>query len=167
MGCRLQVVRKVGGWARVELPDSVRGWVKGAALRQGKLRAPGAADILKSARLFQGAPYLWGGVSPKGADCSGLVQTVFGVHGIPLPRDVAQQRSAGDAIAKDRIVAGDLLFFGPSRARLDHVGIAAGGGGFIHAGCPIGEGNLDPDSPRFERRLARRYRIARRILRPV
>ncbi len=163
LGCRVICSGRHGGWARVTLPDGVRGWVPFRALRLGEAPPGGPRSIVAAARLFLGGPYLWGGVSPKGSDCSGLVQTAFAVNGIPLPRDVVDQCRCGAEVAADEIKAGDLLFFGASRRRLTHVGIASGRSSFIHAGCPIEEASLDPDDPRYQARTAPRFRLARRL----
>lgn len=164
LGCRLVLLRRRGAWAEVRLPDGPTGWVRSGSISPaGDLAASGGA-LVASAKLFLGGPYLWGGVSPKGADCSGLVQTVFRVHGISLPRDVSDQRRCGTEIGRDELRRGDLLFFGPSRLALTHVGLACGGSIFIHAGCPIAEASLDPEHPAFNRDLARTLRLARRIL---
>ncbi len=163
VGCRLICTGRRGDWASVTLPDGVRGTVPFRALRLGEAPTGGARSIVATARLFLGGPYLWGGVSPKGSDCSGLVQTAFAVNGIPLPRDVVDQCRCGVEVAPDEIKAGDLLFFGASRRRLTHVGIASGRSSFIHAGCPIEEASLDPNDPRYQARTAPRFQLARRL----
>jgi hypothetical protein len=162
LGCRLVALRRRGEWTRIELPDGQRGWVQSRAL--GKPKRPEGQGIVETARLFLGAPYLWGGVSPKGPDCSGMVQTVFSVHGVELPRDVSAQRHCGEEIPRTALCPGDLLFFGASRTKLTHVAISTGGAGFIHAGCPVEEASLDPSAPNFQRRRSPQFRLARRIL---
>ncbi len=164
LGCRLWCAGRSGRWARVVLPDGVRGWVASESVREGPGPPASGRAVVGTARLFLGAPYLWGGVSPKGADCSGLVQSSFGVHGVALPRDVSDQCRCGSEVPTDRAAPGDLLFFGPSRSRLDHVAIACGGRRFLHAGCPVEEGGLDSSRPGFHARLAPRLRLARRVL---
>ena len=78
-------------------------------------------------KKFIGIPYLWGGLSPFGFDCSGLVQTVFRRFGIYLPRDTSQQISSGEPVKLENISQLDLLFF-PG-----HVGVCLGNGLFIHS----------------------------------
>ena len=105
---------------------------------------PGDRDaIVRSAlTLFTGASYLWGGVTPWGVDCSGFVQRIFALHGVPLRRDAWQQ--ADDAVpVSDNVSAdhdpGDLLFFSDrDDRRITHVGIATGRSGMIHSSLARG-----------------------------
>lgn len=102
-----------------------------------------AAAIVRSAQsLFSGASYQWGGVTPWGVDCSGLVQRVFALHGVPLPRDAWQQAEASTMVDEDATAAhtvGDLLFFSDrDDRRITHVGIALGDGRMIHSGLARG-----------------------------
>ena len=108
--------------------------------------------LATSAReLFSGTSYQWGGVTPWGADCSGFVQTIFALHGIPLPRDAWQQALEGTAAGTDprALDAGDLLFFSdrPDR-RITHVGIALGDATMVH--CALGRGGYSIDDLRDE-----------------
>ena len=84
---------------------------------------------------FRGAPYRWGGHSPRsGFDCSGLVQTVYAKWGIMLPRAARAQYQQGKAVAKADLLAGDLVFFKNTyRHGLSHVGVYIGNGYFVHA----------------------------------
>jgi cell wall-associated NlpC family hydrolase len=87
---------------------------------------PEAATI---ALRYLGVPYLWGGATPSGFDCSGLVMYVYAQLGISLPHYAAAQYQMGVAVPADQLQAGDLVFFDA----LDHVGIYIGGGEFVHA----------------------------------
>ncbi|NNE06934.1 MAG: C40 family peptidase, partial [Gemmatimonadetes bacterium] len=100
--------------------------------------------ILAEAVKFLGVPYLWGGRSAWGVDCSGLVQLVFARFGIAIARDSRDQFLAGEAVSGDP-AAGDLLFFG--RERVTHVGFARGDGTFLHASGWVRVNSLDPASP--------------------
>lgn len=99
--------------------------------------------IVRSARaLFNGASYLWGGVTPWGVDCSGFVQRIFALHGVPLRRD-AWQQAEDTVLVTDDVSAphapGDLLFFSDrDDQRVTHVGIATGSGGMIHSSLARG-----------------------------
>lgn len=164
LGCRLKALQTVGSWVRVVTPDGERGWAaKSDLLLGGKTLPAVGMEIAKTLRLFLGGPYLWGGVTPKGTDCSGMVQTAFGVHGVDLPRDVSEQRHCG-APVEGRLRAGDLLFFGPARGPLTHVGVWTGGRRFIHAGCPVEEASPDPRDAAYRPGLRARYRFARRVV---
>jgi cell wall-associated NlpC family hydrolase len=85
------------------------------------------------AALHLGAPYRMGGAGPESFDCSGLVTYAHAAVGISVPRTAAQQRESARAVPLDALRAGDLLFFRMSGAGVDHVGIYAGAGEFLHA----------------------------------
>jgi cell wall-associated NlpC family hydrolase len=125
-------------------------------------RAPGrvSGDTLASEALaFQGTPYRAAGADPSGFDCSGLVQYVFALHGVAVPRNVTAQFQAGHHVGPDLVEPGDLVFFRIGRA-VSHVGIALGSGQFVHAPSERGVVRVESlDSPYW----ARRYAGARRF----
>ena len=96
-------------------------------------RPPGDAamgqEIAALARRHVGAPYRWGGSSPSGFDCSGLVRYVYAQVGVSLPHNAAKQYRLGAPVAREELEPGDLVFFD----RLRHNGIYVGDGRFIHA----------------------------------
>ncbi|MBE0476711.1 MAG: C40 family peptidase [Coriobacteriia bacterium] len=99
---------------------------------------PGHPEVVDVALRYLGVPYLWGGSTPEGFDCSGLVQYCYARIGIPLPRTSRSQYLAGSHIPSDRLDLlrpGDLVFFGRDGdpSRVHHVGIYSGDGGFVHA----------------------------------
>jgi cell wall-associated NlpC family hydrolase len=94
--------------------------------------APDAVPIVKAAKQYLGTKYQWGGTTPKGFDCSGFVQYLYGHAGINLPRTTYQQIKAGVAVNPSNLKAGDILFFG-SKADPHHEGLYIGNGQFIHA----------------------------------
>ena len=91
--------------------------------------------VTKKAKQMLRVPYHWGGTSPQGFDCSGLVQYAYKKAGINLPRTAAEQYKATRRIKQKHTVRGDLVFFHTrrSRKRVNHVGIYLGDGHFIHA----------------------------------
>lgn len=98
----------------------------------------GRPEVLAIGLRYIGVPYVWGGTTPSGFDCSGLVQYVYREIGVTLPRTSRQQFKSGARIPADRIdllVPGDLVFFGygGDPGRIHHVGIYAGGGDYLHA----------------------------------
>lgn len=92
------------------------------------------SSIVEFALSYLNAPYLWGGKSPFGIDCSGFVQVVFMMHGINLPRDASQQAESGENVSLlDEAQAGDLLFFDNDEGSITHVGILMQDNKIIHA----------------------------------
>lgn len=89
-----------------------------------------ASQIINYASQFLGVPYVWGGTSPSGFDCSGLVQYTYGHFGINLPRVAADQQQVGLMVTRDQLQPGDLVFFGDPA---HHVGIYVGNGMMLHA----------------------------------
>ena len=130
-----------------------------------------AIAICRSAvELYVGTPYQWGGVTPWGADCSGLVQSVFALHGVPLPRDAWQQARAGRDAGRDLLATtpGDLLFFSDRPdAHITHVAIGLGDRRLVH--LALGRGGyaverLDGERDDYVRKLERRFLFARSVL---
>jgi cell wall-associated NlpC family hydrolase len=91
------------------------------------------APLLETALTFRGTPYRYGGSDPSGFDCSGFVQWVFARYGMALPREVRDQYRIGRDIDRDDVLPGDLVFFETVSRGASHVGIALGGGEFVHA----------------------------------
>ena len=111
-------------------------------------------EIVKTASRFLGIPYLWGGKTPYGFDCSGLVQTVFKSNGIELPRDGSEQAEffTNYKIDEENIEPGDLLFFGENN-EVTHVAISTDGLNFINARGFVQEESIDEKNPQFNRNL--------------
>lgn len=132
-------------------------------------REPGAI-VRTAVERFAGTPYQWGGITPWGADCSGLVQAAFALHDVALPRDAWQQAECGEPVADglQEAGAGDLLFFSSrSDRRITHVGVACGERGMVH--LAVGRGGyaverLDDETDPYLRALRERYVCARRLL---
>ncbi len=161
-------------WAEVMLPDGRKGWTPAADLKPfaewaGKQKLT-AENIVNTAMQFEGTPYLWGGASSKGLDCSGLVRLTFMMNGHLLPRNASQQVNHGREIIMEcdhsvtpdsdklyqemlkrtkNLQPGDLVFFGSpetfwSKEKITHVGIYIGNGRIIHASHKVRVNSLIP-----------------------
>jgi peptidoglycan DL-endopeptidase CwlO len=108
-----------------------------------------------------GVPYVWGGSTPSGFDCSGFTSYVMAKNGITIPRTAALQFGSGTSVAKANLKIGDLVFFTTYTAGASHVGFYLGDGNFIHASSAAGKvtiSNLNTSSYYSSRFLGgRRY----------
>ncbi len=148
--------KRRGSQRAVELPDGRRGWVAAAALAPVGARPP---DLFERVRGLLGCPYLWGGRTPFGFDCSGFVQQLWFEQGIALPRDAEEQHRACDRLPDlESAAPGDLVFFGPPRGRIVHVGIVLGGGYFAHSRGHVRVGSMIPGNPLWEKDLSDQLR---------
>jgi cell wall-associated NlpC family hydrolase len=118
------------------------------------------SSVSTMALSLRGVPYRDGGVDPDGFDCSGLVQYVFGQHGVALPREARQQFGVGRGVAPHALEPGDLVFFTTIAPGASHVGIAIGGDQFVHAPSTRGVVRVDTLSSEY---WANRYVGARRV----
>lgn len=154
LGCILRTGESKGEWTVVQLPDGRKGVLKTALLQPlGDTRPRiSPARVTALASRLKGIPYLWGGNSTKGFDCSGFTQTVFRINGLQLPRDADQQSAVGKKVDPgadfQNVRAGDLLFFGKERAT--HVGISLGGARFIHASTDVHINSLKKSDPDYD-----------------
>ena len=149
-----------GRYRQIELPDGRTGWVESRALALGRSRPP---DMASRARDLLGIPYLWGGRTPSGIDCSGLAQLLLGEQGFRIPRDAAQQERAARRLGRsDRPRVGDLAFFGRPSGPAAHVGVLLGGGYYIHARGRVRINSLDPVNPLYDSALMGQFRGLRR-----
>lgn len=89
--------------------------------------------IVSTAKQYIGTPYVYGGKSPSGFDCSGFTSYVYEKNGVAIPRTSSAQSSAGTKISKGELKEGDLVFFGCGSSSVNHVGIYVGSGQFIHS----------------------------------
>ena len=127
-------------------------------------------SVTRTARRWIGAPYLWGGVTTGGVDCSGLVQAVFWLHGVALPRDSDQQSPMGDELDPgedfSNLNPGDLLFFSETTDRVSHVAISLGGPHIVHSA--LTNGGVDVNNLvgelEYEAMLKSRFTRASRVL---
>ena len=154
------VDRFEGSSARVRLPDGRHGWTERRFLRRAD-RPATSLDQVVAALL--GVPYLWGGRTPLGFDCSGFVQQVLASLGTAIPRDAHEQFMAGRGAGQRRTPRkGELVFFGRPGGRMTHVGISLGRGLVAHAQGTVHVSSLIPSNPLYDRALAGSLRSFRR-----
>jgi cell wall-associated NlpC family hydrolase len=135
-GTRLPRAGVTGAWVRVVTPT---GQVLRLSASAVAVRAPGAAalpmtgsDVVRTAQMFGGLPYLWAGRSGFGFDCSGLTSLDYRAHGVTIPRDADAQAVKGTAVSKTAIRPGDLLFYATG-GHVHHVSINAGNGRMVQS----------------------------------
>ncbi len=170
-------IGKVGPSFKVQFPDGRTGYVptkdveyQDVYLAQHK---PTPEGIERVALKMVGFPYLWGGTSTKGVDCSGFTKTVFRMNDIRLPRDASQQVHVGQKVKPgpnfENLRKGDLLFFGTKAengkpAKIVHVAIYLGGGYFIQSADRVEINGLVEGDTAFDQFELNRFVEARRIL---
>ncbi len=171
LGARLGGLRTLESekheWREILLPDGRNGFVSAEDVAPERPRETppvlDPASWLAMARRFLGAPYTWGGTTPWGFDCSGLVWRVLERHGVLLMRNSSEMCFRDPQLVPVRVeelAPGDLVFFG-SADKIDHVGFWAGGGEVVQAtqyGVPSTK-----ETPWASERLAPRFRYARRL----
>lgn len=134
---------------------------------------PSEENLIKTSKSLMGLPYLWGGTSPKGVDCSGYTKTIYFLNGIIIPRDASQQAHTGKPVDSTRnfenLIPGDLLFFGRAATdstseRVVHVGMWIGNNQFIHSSGNVHISTFDSTSTDFDEANYNRYLRSKRIL---
>jgi hypothetical protein len=163
-GTHLRVISWRGVFASVLLPDGTSVRVKSKQLRPirgNKVEEATGAKLAREAQKFLGVPYLWGGVSPAGFDCSGFVRSIFARFAIYLPRDTKDQIRVGVEVDRSLVRSGDLLFFDR------HVALALTRGRIIHtsmSGGGVRINSLVPGKDDYRADLDRDFQTARRLL---
>lgn len=170
MGTELILLDEGQRWSCVALPDGRRGWIahRDTADVRNLIHLEGGSseEILRTARSFTGLPYLWGGTTPKGFDCSGFVQTVFRLNGFLLPRDAHEQFTRGEKVpGRQELRPADLLFFRPPEAdRILHVAIHIQKGQFIHCSGYVKTSSLERSAEDYDASLEAQYAGAKRVV---
>ena len=175
-GCMVELVAEKGDFYQVLFADQRSGFVpknESSIYKEWLARiSPSEESLTKTSKRLMGVPYLWGGTSFKGVDCSGFTKTVYFLNGIMLPRDASQQVMVGETIDKtgnwNELKIGDLLFFGDKREdgseRVVHVAMWLGNGEFIHASDKVRINSMIPTATNYDGYNAKRYLRTKRIL---
>lgn len=157
-GTPLAVVTTSGSWYGVLMVDGSTGWISSSDLKISDLRVmsdsltPGgsSSNLIQQAMTFIGTPYVWGGASRGGTDCSGFVKQVWSQFGRSLPRTAREQALVGTPVMPESLEAGDRLYFSCKGGAVDHTGIFVGNGMFIHASASRGGVALEQlDTPKY------------------
>ncbi len=173
----LAALESKDGQVMVGLPDGRKGWVEEDQLMTWdswiSSRNTNPENLISTAKSMMGVPYLWGGTSIKGVDCSGFTKTIFFLNGQVIPRDASQQVNEGEEIDTEKnwekLQIGDLLFFGSkaengNKERVVHVGMWIGNGEFIHSRGRVRISSFDPDNPNYDEYELNRYLRTKRIV---
>ena len=178
-GVLMRQLGRSGGWVSVELQDGATGFIEAASVEEfsqwKKTRRLTPENIEKTARSLLGIPYLWGGTSVKGMDCSGFTKTVYRLNGLELARDANQQSEGGEEIVPgedfQNLKKGDLVFFGRKATaekpeHISHVGIYVQDREFVHTpgGSWVKFNSFDPSAPNYSESLRRSFVRVRRYI---
>jgi len=148
MGSVLKASGMKRGWRKVGLPSGAVGFVRTREIRSARnpFRIEGVGKITERALSLVGTPYLWGGTTPWGLDCSGLVQLVYRMGGYRLLRDADMQYERnGRTVSEQDMKPGDLLFFkGKESPKVSHVAMCLGDRLLVHAGASRGVVAVEP-----------------------
>lgn len=170
LGGIFQVIAKNKNYLKIEIPDGRIGFVKKAdclPFHEWASVQPEAKNIISTAKFLLGRPYLWGGLSTKGIDCSGLIKVAYFSQGVILSRDASQQALYGKIlmISNSSIFkAGDLLFFGRNKSHITHVAMYIGDDHYIHSSGRVKISSLNPHDGDFSSSRKKDLVSASRIL---
>jgi len=170
VGARLKWLRHQDRRLVVELPTGEQASLPAS---QGEVRdgrpGPRVERAIDSARQLLGTPYLWGGRTSAGIDCSGLVQVAFASEGVNLPRDSSQQVSLGRLTATrwfpEGMRRGDTLYFLGPHGKITHTAIYLGADQYLESAGPgVRISSLKPTDPNFDARRSKQLAFAKRLL---
>ncbi len=167
-GVGLNLTGARAGFLEVRLPDGVTAYVPKSGINgSAGTKEFTLKGLFETAYSFLGIPYVWGGRSVKGFDCSGFVQSVFRLNGLELPRDSGTQFSSGIPLGKNlkRLRPGDLLFFSSNGDKITHVAIFIGRDRkFIHSSGYVRINSFDPKRKDFSEKLLSTFVGASRVI---
>ncbi|MFV0266991.1 MAG: NlpC/P60 family protein, partial [Draconibacterium sp.] len=169
LGCIFEAGQQTNGFMQVKFPDGREGFVPTAdcaLFSEWEAITPKVENIIASAKKLLGRPYLWGGTSTKGVDCSGFTKTAYYSQGVMLARDASQQALYGEQldITDFQFQPGDLLFFGRSKERITHVGLFIGNDRFIHSSGRVKINSFNPEDEDYEEGRKKSLVAACRVL---
>jgi hypothetical protein len=154
-GAKLNSEKLDQGWS-VILPDGTRGWTHSNLLDHHI--HPNRDNAITIGNRFKGVQYLWGGKSPKGFDCSGLIQTIYSAMGIFIPRDSGDQSHyfIHHKINRKEAQPGDLHFFGTEKS-VTHVAMEIEQGQYLHCQGWVKEESFDRNKSNYNKNLETNY----------
>ena len=168
---------KKKSFVKAVLPSGKEGWVPAKDVtcfsKWKETVTPTAEGVIRIAKLFVGVPYLWGGNTIKGTDCSGLTRCAFMMNGLLLPRNTSQQIKIGDEVDCSGVASGDfsalkegdlVLFGNPKTRKVSHVAIYIGDGHIIHSSNIVRINSLRPADPDYYEGGVPRLLTVRRVI---
>ncbi|WP_291959738.1 C40 family peptidase [Maribacter sp.] len=176
-GSLLKLVSSDDEFYKVEFPDGRQSYILKTEAEEYNTWLSNLSfntdSLVATSKTLMGVPYLWGGTSTKGVDCSGYTKTIYYLNGMVIPRDASQQVHAGkpiDSIADfSKLKKGDLLFFGrkateSTSEKVVHVGMWIGDNQFIHSSEMVRISSVDKDAPNYDAFNVGRYLRTKRLL---
>lgn len=156
LGCIVEATgAAIKDYIKVATPDGRQGFVRTSEVSPLNVWAQQLPDMMRlerEARMMMGTTYLWGGMSVKGADCSGFSKLLYFSQGLILLRDASQQATTGkvvDPAQPNNLQRGDLLFFANDEGRINHVAIYLRDGMYIHSSGFVKLNSMMPGTPRY------------------
>ncbi|MCG2459232.1 C40 family peptidase [Flavobacteriaceae bacterium F89] len=173
----LEKIGEEGDFYRVSYPDGRMAYIEKSMSKPYekwlKSINPTEESLVNTSKTLMGLPYLWGGTSPKGVDCSGFTKTIYFLNGMVIPRDASQQIATGQEVDStknfEKLRPGDLLFFGKSATdsteeRVVHVGMWIGNDEFIHSSGDVHISSMNKSAPNYDEYNYDRYLRSQRLL---
>ena len=152
-GSRILISEDKGSWYKCLFPDGLNGWIE----REKFSPLPNLSReaVIRFTERFLGTPYIWGGKTPLGFDCSGFTQFIHKIFGITIRRDAYMQFEDAKSVSKDPFKAGggDLCFFSENGEKITHVGLCIGGGKVLHARGMVKINSLNKADTDFDEEL--------------